>query len=187
MLTRPVLMMVTDRRRSAAGSAGDPSAGASWAALPALAATAARAGVDVVQVRERGLEDRALLALAGAVRLAIAGTRARLVVNERIDVALAAGADGVHLPGSAVTCEKARTIVADGFLVGRSVHSAAEAIAAEASGGCDYLVFGTVFESRASRPATAWRGLERSPRSARRCDCRCWRSAASRRRECRTW
>lgn len=152
MLTRPVLMMVTDRQRSVARSASDASAGASWAALPALAATAAHAGVDVVQVRERGLEDRALLALAGAVRLAIAGTRARLLVNERIDVALAAGADGVHLPGSAVTCEKARTIVADGFLVGRSVHSAAEALAAEGSGGCDYLVFGTVFESE-SKPA----------------------------------
>jgi thiamine-phosphate pyrophosphorylase len=152
VLTPPVLMMVTDRHRSGARSAGDPSARASWAALPALAATAARAGVDVIQLRERGLEDRSLLALAAAVRLAIAGTRTRLVVNERIDVALAAGADGVHLPGSAVTCARARTILADGFLVGRSVHSAAEAIAAEGSGGCDYLVFGTVFESE-SKPA----------------------------------
>jgi thiamine-phosphate pyrophosphorylase len=145
-------MMVTDRQRPVARSARESSAEASWTALPALAATAARAGVDVVQVRERGLEDRALLAIAKAVRLAIAGTHARLVINERIDVALAAGADGVHLPGSSVTCGQARTIVADGFLVGRSVHSVADAIAAEGAGGCDYLVFGTVFESE-SKPA----------------------------------
>jgi thiamine-phosphate pyrophosphorylase len=116
------------------------------------AAAAARAGVDLVQVRERGLEDRALVALAVALRDAMSGAGARMIVNDRIDVALAAGANGVHLPASALPCARARAIVPDGFLVGRSVHSAAEAVTAEGSGGCDYLIFGTVFES-ASKPA----------------------------------
>ena len=110
----------------------------------------ARAGVDVVQLRERGLEDRRCWRWRGRSTRHRRHAR-RLVVNERIDVALAAGADGVHLPGCRGARE-ARTIVADGFLVGRSVHSVAEAIAAEDSGGCDYLVFGTVFESE-SKPA----------------------------------
>ena len=151
MLTHPILMMVTDRRRSGAPAAGGPG-GAVWAGLVTVAAAAARAGVDVVQVRERGLDDRALLTLAADVRQATAGTGARMIVNDRLDVALAAGADGVHLPGSGVTCAEARAIVPDDFLVGRSVHSAAEAIAAEGAGGCDYLVFGSVFASE-SKPA----------------------------------
>ncbi len=74
-----------------------------------------------------------------------------MVVNERVDVALAAGADGVHLPAAAVLragcAQSFRTVSRR-----RSVHSVIEAIAAEAEGGCDYLMFGTVFESR-SKPA----------------------------------
>lgn len=152
MRRRPILMMVTDRWRCAAGSAVGQTGEAPWAGLLTAAATAARAGVDVVQVRERELEDASLLGLALDVRQSIAGTGARMIVNDRVDVALAAGADGVHLPGSAVTCAKLRAMVPDDFLVGRSVHSAAEAIATEGAGGCDYLVFGTVFESE-SKPA----------------------------------
>ena len=152
MLTRPVLMMVTDRQWPAERAAGVPDGESAWGGLPAQAAAAARAGVDLVQVRERGLEDRALVALAVALRDAMSGAGARMIVNDRIDVALAAGANGVHLPASALPCARARAIVPDGFLVGRSVHSAAEAVTAERSGGCDYLIFGTVFES-ASKPA----------------------------------
>lgn len=151
VLTRPTLMMVTDRQRSGAGVAR-PGDGAPWTGLLTVAADAARAGVDVVQVRERGLDDGALVTLAVGVRGAIAGTGARMIVNDRLDVALAAGAEGVHLPGSAVTCARVRAVVPDDFLVGRSVHSVAEAIAAEDAGGCDYLVFGTVFAS-GSKPA----------------------------------
>lgn len=116
------------------------------------AAGAARAGVDLVQVRERGLEDVSLLALAANVQESIAATGTRMLVNDRLDVALAARAAGVHLPGRAVSCERVRAVAPDGFLIGRSVHNTSEAIAAERDGGCDYLVFGTVFES-ASKPA----------------------------------
>jgi thiamine-phosphate pyrophosphorylase len=67
-------------------------------------------------------------------------------------VALAAGVDGVHLPGRAVAAARVRTMVPDDFLVGRSVHSDEEAAAAEREGGCDYLIFGAVYESE-SKPS----------------------------------
>lgn len=159
MLPRPILMMVTDRQRHTPRSAGGDTGEAPWTGLLAVAAAAAHAGVDVVQVRERGLEDASLLALAVGVRQSIGSTGARMLVNDRIDVALAAGADGVHLPGSAVTCARVRAIVPEAFLVGRSVHSAAEAIAAEDTGDCDYLVFGTVFASESKPGGHAVAGL----------------------------
>jgi thiamine-phosphate pyrophosphorylase len=68
-----------------------------------------------------------------------------VLVNNRTDIALAAGAHGVHLPASAPLASRVRRIVPDGFLIGRSVHSQAEAEGAQADGGCDYLTFGTVF------------------------------------------
>lgn len=144
----PLLAMVTDRRLYDARSAASDVDETACATLVTAAAAAARAGVDLVQVRERGLEDVSLLALAVRVRDAIAATGARLLVNDRIDVALAAHAGGVHLPGRGVSCARVRAVVPDGFLVGRSVHTEREAIAAARDGGCDYLVFGTVFESR---------------------------------------
>src|SRR5262249_61073629 len=67
-------------------------------ALAGLAAAAARAGVEWIQVREKDLSDRELARLAGEVVRAAAGTPARLLVNGRPDVAEAAGAHGVQLP-----------------------------------------------------------------------------------------
>jgi thiamine-phosphate pyrophosphorylase len=136
-------MMVTDRRRL-----GD---NATLASVVDAVARAARAGVDLIQVRERGLDDRELLALIRQIRDATADTAARILINDRVDVALAADVDGVHLPGAAVSAARVRTMVADDFLVGRSVHSEEEAAVAEQAGGCDYLIFGSVYES-ASKP-----------------------------------
>ena len=80
-------------------------------------------------------------------------TPTRLVVNDRLDVALACGADGVHLRGDSIPIAAARRLAPAGFLIGRSVHGVAEAIAAA---GADYLIAGTVFAS-ASKPAQAER------------------------------
>ena len=107
------------------------------------------AGIDVLQVRERDLEARDLLELVEDMVSASRGTRTRVVVSDRIDVALAAGADGVHLPRNAVRPALVRRVVPAGFLVGCSVHSVAEAREAH---GADYLVAGTVWAS-ASKPA----------------------------------
>jgi thiamine-phosphate pyrophosphorylase len=113
---------------------------------------AARAGVDIIQIRERQLDDRRLFDLTRAARRVLSGTGARLVLNDRLDVALAAGADGVHLRGDSFAAARARRLAPAGFLVGRSIHSEQEAIDVQAQGGCDYLLFGTVFASD-SKPA----------------------------------
>lgn len=119
---------------------------------PARIAAAVRAGVDIVQVRDAGLEAGPLLRLTRAAMAAAAGTAARVVVNDRLDVALAAGAAGVHLRGSGFGAVEVRRIAPAGFLVGRSVHAEEEALRLDAEGACDYLLFGTVFRS-ASKPA----------------------------------
>jgi thiamine-phosphate pyrophosphorylase len=113
--------------------------------LVGLFGDAARAGVDLIQIRERDLDDRALVTLVRATVAAVRGTPARVIVNDRTDVALAAGAAGVHLRADSVPAPRVRAIAGPGFLVGRSVHDEEEAAAVDAEGGCDYLIFGTVF------------------------------------------
>lgn len=140
----PIIAFVTDRARAAPPD--DPDA------LVRRIAAAARAGVDLVQVRERDLDDRALLSLVRRAREAVAGTAARVVVNDRLDVALAAQADGVHLRADAFAASHARTMALPPFLIGRSVHTRLEATTAADDGGCDYLFFGTVFPS-AGKPS----------------------------------
>jgi thiamine-phosphate pyrophosphorylase len=137
---RPIICMVTDR--AAVGER----------ALLTLIVAAARAGVDLIQIRERDLDAGALAGLTRNAIDAVSGTGARVIVNDRADVALAAGAAGVHLRGDGLPAARVRTIAPPGFLIGRSVHSEAEAAEIEAAGGCDYLMFGTVFPS-ASKPA----------------------------------
>lgn len=117
------------------------SQGCGQAGLPALAAAAA-AGVPLLQVREKQLSTRGLLDYCRELRAATAGTGARILLNERWDVALAAGLDGVHLPAHAVTAERVRGQVPAGFLIAVSCHHVAEV---EAARGADFVVFGPVF------------------------------------------
>src|SRR4029450_12609128 len=99
------------------------------------------------QIRERVLPDIALRDLVGRILSEVDRSQTLVVVNERADIALAAGADGVHLRGDGVAAARVRPIVPAGFVIGRSVHSPDEARAAEAAGGMDYLIYGTVFAS----------------------------------------
>jgi len=128
---------VTDRRRF----------GLSVDDLVLRAGRAVQAGVDVIHVRERDLSDRELAALVRRVVAVAAGTPTRVLVNDRIDIAIVAGAGGVHLRGDSPSASRLRSLAPAGFVVGRSVHSIAEIDAAVAGGGCDYLLFGTVFPS----------------------------------------
>jgi thiamine-phosphate pyrophosphorylase len=124
------------------------------------AANAARAGVDVIQVRERDLADAGLVALVRAIVRATAATAARVVVNDRADLAILAGAAGVHLRGDSPAASRVRVMTPPGFVIGRSVHSLAEIDAAVADGGCDYLMFGTVFPSAGKPDGHPVAGLE---------------------------
>ncbi len=121
-------------------------------------ASAVRAGVDLIQIREPDLSDRVLLDLVRGAVDAARGSGSLILVNDRVDVALAAGADGVHLPSSSVPAPVMRGHLPPGFLLGRSVHGAAEAARVEAGGGLDYLTMGTVYAS-ASKPGRAPCGI----------------------------
>ena len=107
---------------------------------------AIEAGVDLIQIREKDLETRELIALVGPAVAAARGTATRVVVNDRLDVALALGAVGVHLGGQSLPPQVVRRLVPPGFLVGVSCHSLEDALEAEAS-GADYVVLGPVYET----------------------------------------
>jgi thiamine-phosphate diphosphorylase len=111
-------------------------------ALERQVAAAVDAGVDLVHIRERDLESGRLRDLAGACAARAAGTATRIVVNDRLDVALVSGAHGVHLRGDSYSAADARRLAPAGFLIGCSVRNAA---AAAAAADADYLVLGTVF------------------------------------------
>ncbi|MGH9311881.1 MAG: thiamine phosphate synthase [Vicinamibacterales bacterium] len=139
----PIICLVTDRRRLAPGASLE----VQMDRLAAQAEEAARAGIGVIQLRERDLEGAALVLLAR--RLIEAAAPARIVVNDRGDVALAAGAHGVHLRSDSYDAGRLRGLAPAGWLVGRSIHTPAEATAAGET--ADYLVFGAVYPT-ASKP-----------------------------------
>ncbi len=114
--------------------------------LPALVSEVVAVGVDAVQLREKGLPDADLHALAATLRDVIAG-RAVLFVNGRAAVAVGARADGVQLGEGAHTVADVRRLIGAGMLIGRSVHDRAGSVAAERD-GADLLVLGTVYPSR---------------------------------------
>lgn len=158
-----ILCLVTDRRRL--GAALGVGAGDWLGAVRDQVMAAAAAGVDLVQVRE---PDLSAAALAQLVRRLIADTRntpAKIVVNDRLDVALATGAAGVHLKERSLATSAARRLVPPGFLVGRSIHDTATA---REAGQADYLIAGTV-QPTSSKPGVVclgWAGLSEMVRCA---------------------
>jgi thiamine-phosphate pyrophosphorylase len=140
------LCLVTDRR--AASAAGRPLP----ALLDAALARAGRRGTRVaVQLREKDLEGGPLLALARELREVTRAHGARLLVNDRLDVALAAEADGVHLPADGLPPDAARKLLAVMGLIGVSAHSPAEVGAARLR-GADFALIGPVYDTASKRP-----------------------------------
>ena len=107
------------------------------------AARAIRDGIDVIQIREKDLAARELFELACKIRDLAGGTKTRVLINDRLDIALAAGIDGVHLPGNGLPAERVRPLIK---VLGVSVHSVEEALQAERA-RADFLVFGPIFDS----------------------------------------
>jgi thiamine-phosphate diphosphorylase len=110
------------------------------------------AGVPLLQIREPRLSVRDVLALAARLRRRC--NRALILLNDRFDVARAAGLDGVHLRSDSLPVERVRALAGPDFIIGRSAHDLSEVLAAEA-GGADFVVLGPVFPtpSKAGRPA----------------------------------
>ena len=145
----PVISLITDRGRDARGAD----------LVVERVRWAARAGVHLIQVRERDLDGGPLTDLVRRCVEAARGSRTRVLVNDRVDVALAAGAHGVHLRADSMPAPRVRQICPSDFLIGRSVHARDEAVEATAAGGLDYLLFGTVFAT-SSKPGRTPAGPE---------------------------
>ncbi len=112
-----------------------------------------------LQLREKDLGGRELYRLAIALRPICIRHGAHLMINDRIDVALAAEADGVHLPGDAIAIADARRLLGPSRLIGVSTHSAA-AVADAAAAGADFVVFGPVWPSLSKAGYGPARGAE---------------------------
>lgn len=163
----PLLCYVTDRGSLAAAEPAE----ASQALLEKISATAA-AGVDWIQIREKDLSGKeisllareALWRAANSSSGARAGGAARIVINDRLDVALAVQAGGVHLGEKSLPPQEAkrlaRALGREDFLVGVSCHSLEAAKAAERNGAV-YLFFGPVFATPSKAGYGAPQGLER--------------------------
>jgi len=156
------LCLVTDRRRLAAAVGARPD---DSGVLIDQVRAAADSGVDYIQVREPDLDARDLTNLVRQLLKSTIGTDAKLLVNDRIDVALAAGAHGVQLKEQGIMPEHVRRIAPAGFVIGCSVHTTAGVPARKAA---DFLIAGTVL-STASKRAPEYldeEGLRRIVRAA---------------------
>jgi thiamine-phosphate pyrophosphorylase len=171
-----ILCYVTDRAglsANAAGARSRQSGGESaatespFAALLKTVGDAGAAGVDWIQIREKDLTARDCAALTRAASQVCSTTATKLLINDRLDVALAEHAAGVHLGGSSLPPSEVRRLLeafgqdkSCDFLVGVSCHSLASVDAAARS-GADYVVFGPVFSTPSKAAFGAPQGLLR--------------------------
>ena len=121
-----------------------------------VVAEAVSGGVGMVQVREKAMPSGELYRLSKKLRLITRG-KALLIINDRVDIALAVDADGIHLPSHSLPISVAKKLGGK-LLVGRSVHNVEEAAVAETE-GADYLVLGTIYGT-ASHPGREGSGPE---------------------------
>jgi thiamine-phosphate pyrophosphorylase len=128
--------------------------------LESWLASLARAGVDAVQIREKDLDDRSLWELVRTAR-ALLPPETRLLVNGRLDLALSAGADGVHLPSDGVPVAALRRRFGPGVLIGVSAHRVEE-VARAREEGADYATFSPVWETPGKGPAAGVQELARA-------------------------
>jgi len=112
--------------------------------LLGLIQKAIQAGVDLIQIREKDLGTRPLAELVKAAVESARNSCTRVLVNDRLDVGLAAGAAGAHLGTQSIPARAVRKRVPEGFLVGVSCHSVEDALEAE-SAGADYVLLGPIF------------------------------------------
>lgn len=127
--------------------------------LADLAGIAAHNGATIIQYRDKDASTRQMIAEAEAIRAALAGVGVPLLVNDRVDVALAAGADGVHLGRDDMSAETARRLLGPDAIIGLTVKNEADADAAIAA-PIDYACIGGVFETLSKKNPDAPVGLD---------------------------
>lgn len=151
------LYLVTDRTRTR----GRP--------LLDVVEAALAGGVDAVQLREKDLSTRQLYVLAVELRRLCNRHGARLLINDRVDVAIAVGADGVHLPITSFDAAAARKLLGPEGIIAASTHGVAEARAAQED-GADVIVCGPVFDTPSKRAYGPPLGVDRIAAVAREVD-----------------
>lgn len=137
---RPLIYLITS------GEATQENFDRSSADVMGLIRDAAHSGIPLVQLRERSLSARSIFDLTVMAVDACRGSETKVLVNGRMDIAMAAGADGVHLPGNGLPVDVVRKNSPAGFIVGSSCHSPAEVVAAR-NQGADFAVFGPVYST----------------------------------------
>jgi thiamine-phosphate pyrophosphorylase len=152
----PLLYLITDRQVTGGRSLID-------VVGQALAGAGELSSRVAIQLREKDLPARALVELARGLRTITARAGARLLINDRLDVALAVGADGVHLGGGALSIAEVRAL-APSFVIGVSTHRLPEIEAAKKE-GAHFVVFGPVFETPSKRGLLVPTGLDQLARA----------------------
>ena len=125
-----------------------------------LVKAAVTANIPLFQIREKLLSARVLYELTKRAAEITHGSQTRLLVNDRADIASAAGADGVHLTSRSLPADVVRRIFGPDFVIGVSTHSLAEARAAQ-SAGADFVVFGPIFDTESKRAFGEPQGLDK--------------------------
>jgi thiamine-phosphate pyrophosphorylase len=124
-----------------------------------IAKSAVSGGADVVQFRDKDMTGRGLFIAACEIREITRSAGVLFIVNDRLDIALASGADGVHLGQDDLPLLEARKIAPDNFIIGISVGSVTEAIHAD-EGGADYVAVSPVFGTGTKPDAGLGHGTE---------------------------
>jgi thiamine-phosphate pyrophosphorylase len=135
----PRLYLLTDRHQTLHRS------------LSSVITQAVEAGVRMVQIREKDLETRELISLSSPLFPLLHQHQGKVLFNDRIDLVLALGADGVHLRAESLPVSIARRLLGTGRLIGVSTHSVEEARTAEGE-GADFIVLGPIFDTPSKRP-----------------------------------
>ena len=133
--------LITDRKVVRSGNLLD----ACTEALEA-ASEVAPPGTVALQLREKDLDAREVYDLAGRLREVTRSTGSLLIINERIDIAIASDADGVHLPFESIGATAARKLLGPDRIIGVSTHSEPDVVSASREGQADFAVFGPVYE-----------------------------------------
>lgn len=151
-LSKPILYLITRGASTETTTSESPE----FRQILAQVSAAVAAGLELIQLREKRLAGRVLFELSEQSAALTRGSATRLLVNDRADVAAAAGADGVHLTMQSIDAATIRRTFGEDFLIGVSTHSLAEAEVAKRD-GANFVVFGPVFATRSkenySRPA----------------------------------
>ena len=153
---RPILNLITSGNTTPATTPHSPE----FKALLQLIEAAVASKVSLVQLREKQISTRVLQELAFRAAALTRGSVTRLLVNDRFDVALASGADGVQLTSRSIPTDIVRQICGSDVIVGVSTHSLMEAQRAR-DDGADFVLFGPVFETESKRAFGKPQGVER--------------------------